>query len=394
MYRLTRSDFFKVTSKLKMANTWLNHRLQFLLKNNLQLQRAVQENRALYGGLDTWLLSKLKNTSSELDHISDITYSAATGIFDVFKLEFSTPMLSYFGINRKILPRVVSNFHDFGYTDKNILGAPVRIDVVISDQSASLIANRCFEAWSSKITLGTGSFFHVNVGDKCIGSDTTGNPLVAWWFPKRSNKPTFKLEFFHESSSESIKFMETVGLISDVKELANMASSVENSDGVLFVPEFFGFIGIKQVFKFGNNKNFKSIYINLCPSLQTTNRLHLVRAVLENIIFNICTYIFATLNEPNYRPNKIRIDGGISMNDFVCQQIATLSGINIERARNSSELTSVGCTILCAYKCGLLESLEESENFYESDKIFIPEASASASLRKDYERFLRVVKKL
>lgn len=372
MYTLTRNDFFKVTSKLKMANTWLNHRLQFLLKNNRQLQQAVQENRALYGGLDTWLLSKLKNVHSGLDHISDISYSAATGIYDVFKLEFSTPMLAYFGINRKILPRVVSNFHEFGYTHESILGVPVKIDVIISDQSASLIANRCFAAWSSKITLGTGSFFHVNVGDKCIGSDTTGNPLVAWWFPKRSEKPMFKLEFFHESSSESIKFMETVGLISDVRDLSDMASRVSSSDGVFFIPECFGFTGIKQ----------------------TTNRLHLIRAVLENIIFNICCYIFATLNEPNYRPNKIRIDGGISQNDFVCQQIATLSGINIERARNSSELTSVGCSILCAYKCGLLKSLEESENFYDSDKIFTPEASASANLRKDYQRFLKVVKKL
>lgn len=372
MYTITRSDFFKVTSKLKMANTWLNHRLQFMLKNNGQLQRAVQDNRALYGGLDTWLLSKLKNVHSGLDHVSDISYSAATGIFDVFKLEFSTPMLSYFGINRKILPTIVSNFHDFGYTHDSILGLPVKIDVMISDQSASLIANRCFNAWSSKITLGTGSFFHVNVGDKCIGSDTTANPLVAWWFPKRSDKPMFKLEFFHESSSESIKFMETVGLISDVRDLSEMASSVENSDGVFFIPECFGFIGIKQ----------------------TTSRLHLIRAVLENIIFNICSYIFSTLNEPNYRPNKIRIDGGISQNDFVCQQIATLSGINIERAKNSSELTSVGCAILCAYKCGLLKSLEESENFYESERIFTPAALDSANLRKDYQRFLKVVKKL
>lgn len=372
MYAITRSDFFKVTSKLKMANTWLNHRLQFILKNNRQLQRAVQENRALYGGLDTWLLSKLKNVYSGLDHVSDISYSAATGIFDVFKLEWSGIMLPYFGINRKILPRIVSNFHDFGYTHESVLGVPVKIDVMISDQSASLIANRCFTAWSSKITLGTGSFFHVNVGEKCIGSDTTANPLVAWWFPKRSDKPMFKLEFFHESSSESIKFMETVGLISDVRDLSDMASRADNSDGVFFIPECFGFIGMKQ----------------------TTNRLHLIRAVLESIVFNICNYIFATLNEPNYRPNKIRIDGGISQNDFVCQQIATLSGINIERAMNSSELTSVGCAILCAYKCGLLESLEESENFYKSDRIFTPAASASADLRKDYQRFLKVVKKL
>ena len=372
MYALTRNEFFKAASKYRIANAWLSHRLEFMIKHNKQLHKAVKENRALYGGLDTWLLSRLKKNSDGSEHISDITSSAGTGIFDAFHLEFSGLLLTYFGINRSVLPEVVSNFHDFGYTHESVFGTPVKIGVVMSDQSASLVANRCFAPWSSKITLGTGSCLDVNVGEKCLASDF-GNPLIAWSIRNQSMKATtvFKLEFLHESSADSIKFMQTVGLCSDVSELSEIASSVECSDGVFFILECFGFVGIKQ----------------------STKREHLVRAVLENIIFNICHFVALMLKDKAYQPKKIRIDGGISQNDFVCQQIATLSGINIERSKNCSELTSIGCAILCAYKCGVLQSLEESEKFYESERIFTPEPSSLEKLKSSYLAFLQIAKK-
>lgn len=308
------------------------------------------------------------------DHISDITSTAATGMFDVFKLEFSTPLLAYFNIKKSILPKVVSNVHDFGFTHEFIFGIPIRIDTVVSDQSASLIANCCFAPWSSKITLGTGSFLQVNVGDKCKGSRVGANPLVAFSVKNEQKKSSinFKLEFFHETSAEAIRFMKVVGLCSDVRQLSDIAQSVDDSDGVFFIPEFFGFDGIKQ---------------------STTNR-HLVRAVLENIIFTVSHFVFLMKTEAKYRPNKIRIDGGIAQNDFVCQSIASLPGVDIERAKGCSELTSIGCAFLTAYKIGMLKSLEEAEKFYKSEKLFIPHGEARVKLLKSYQKYLNVVLKL
>lgn len=373
MYALTRQEFFITASNLKLGNTWTNHRLQYFIQNNSKLKRAIKENRALYGALDTWLLSKLK-MNSNADHVSDITSSAATGMFDVFKLDFSTPLLAYFNIKRSILPKVVSNFHDFGFTHEKIFGIPIRIDTVVSDQSASLIANCCFSPWSSKITLGTGSFLQVNVGSKCKGSRVGANPLVAWSVKNEQKKPStnFKLEFFHETSSESIRFMQVVGLCSDVRQLSDIARSVDDSDGVFFIPEFFGFDGVKQ----------------------STTNCHLVRAVLENIIFTVSLFFFLMKTETAYRPSKIRIDGGIAQNDFVCQSIASLTGVNIERSKDCSELTSIGCAYLAAYKIGMLKSLEEAEIFYKTEKLFIPESETRTKLLKNYQKYLKVVRKL
>lgn len=308
------------------------------------------------------------------EHISDISSTSATGIYDTFRLDFSSAMLKYFNINRSILPKVVSNFHDFGETNEKILGVPIKIGVVITDQSASLIANCCFKQGSSKITLGTGSFLQVNVGSKCIGSKYGANPLIAWSIRDHRQKPStvFKLEFFHESSSDAIRFMLTAGMCSDVRQLSSMAYSVDNSDGVYFLPAVFGFTGIKH----------------------STTDHHLVRAVLENIIYTIGHYYFSMRKESvSYRPGKIRIDGGIAQNDFICQQIANLTAVEIERSKNCSELTSIGCAILAAYKSGVLNSLEEAEKFYKSEKIFIPDAECREALLKNYQKYLNIKEK-
>lgn len=357
-----------------MGNSWLNHRLQHVINNDEKLKRAIKENRVKYGALDTWLLSRLK-MDHKSEHISDISSSSATGIFDAFRLDFSTPMLKYFHIKRSILPKVVSNFHDFGFTHEKILGVPVKIDVVITDQSASMIANCCFEPGSSKITLGTGSFFQVNVGAKCKGSSFGAHPLVAWSIKDRQQKSStvFKLEFFHESSSDAIRFIQTVGLCSDVAQLSSIASSIDDSDGVYFIPSVYGFVGMKH----------------------TTRGQHLIRAVLENIIFTVGRFFFSAKKDfDSFRPRKIRIDGGIAQNDFVCQQIATLTGVDIERSEFCSELTSIGCAILSAYKIGgILNELEDAERFYKSGRIFHPDAEGRVKLLTDYGKFEKIMEK-
>lgn len=373
MYTITRQEFFKITGTLKVGRTWLNQRLQYFIKNNEQLRKAVKENRAAYGALDTWLLNRLKNDGKFL-HVSDITSSAATGIFDAFQQDFSILMLAYFNIKRSMLPKLVSNDYDFGYTSDEVFGMPLKIATLITDQSASMIANGCFKVGSSKITLGTGSFLQINVGRKCLGTSSGAHPLIAWCIKNSYQlKATsvFKLEFFHETSVDSIKFAKTIGLCSNVDELSEIAYSVDHADGVFFIPGIRAFVGIKQ----------------------TTKKSHLTRALLENIVFTIGHFYHSIKDEPFYNPKKIRIDGGIAQNDFICQQIANLTGIEIERSHNCGELTSIGCAMLSARNCGLLRSLEDAESFYKSERTFVPEKSSYEKLYKNYQRYVKIMKK-
>jgi putative glycerol kinase 5 len=332
----------------------------------------MRAGRAALCTMDTWLLNRLKNVNKfeKFEFITDITNVSATGLFEPFTLQYVPFNLKYFGIDESMLPRIVDSSYDYGYTHKALLGMPVRIATIIADQAASLIGNACFRRMDAKISLGTGTFLSINTGKKCMGSRNGAHPLIAWNTQTRSKKPSmvFYCEREFGDSSTLIRFAKTIGLCNDVDELSDMAQSVDDSDGIMFIPKFHsmaGFIGYKQ----------------------STTRCHFVRAVLEAIVFKVAHFYFLTKEETNYHYDRIRVDGGISANDFICQSIADLLNIQIERGINSSEITSIGCAYLAAYNCGILEELEHASKFYKVERTFMPNESNRRELFMRYKRF-------
>lgn len=113
----------------------------------------MRSGRAIFGTVDTWLLHKFKNCNGfeRLEAISDVTNASATGLFDPFDMDYLGINLKYFKIKKSILPTVVDNSYDFGYTHKSLLGTPVKIATIIADQAASLIGNGCFRNMDAKV---------------------------------------------------------------------------------------------------------------------------------------------------------------------------------------------------------------------------------------------------
>lgn len=127
--------------------------MSHIINNNRKLKEAMKSDRVIFGTIDTWLLHKLKNVSSaeKFEAITDITSASSTGLFDPFDLDYIPAQLKYFKIKRNILPAVVDNSCDFGYTHKSLLGVPIKIATVIADQAASLIGNACFRNMDAKV---------------------------------------------------------------------------------------------------------------------------------------------------------------------------------------------------------------------------------------------------
>lgn len=114
----------------------------------------MRSGRAVFGTVDVWLLHKLKNVNGmeKFEPITDVTNASATGLFDSFAYQYVPIYLKYFKIKESMLPMVVDNSHDFGYTHKSLLGAPVKIATFIADQPASLIGNACFRNMDAKVS--------------------------------------------------------------------------------------------------------------------------------------------------------------------------------------------------------------------------------------------------
>ncbi|KAG5677421.1 hypothetical protein PVAND_007179 [Polypedilum vanderplanki] len=375
IFCLTRKNRYKQASNFKLQSAFIAPRFSYLLQNNRKLREATKAGRTALCTMDTWLLNRLKNITKfeNFEFITDVTNASATGFLDPFTLKVIPMMLQYFGIDEMMLPRIVDNSYDYGYTDKALFGMPIRIATIIADQAAALIGNGCFRRMDTKISLGTGTFLSINSGEKCMGSRNGANPMIAWNTETRSKKQSnvYYSEYHFHESSKLIRFAKTVGLCNEVGELSDMAQSVNDSDGIIFIPKFnsmAGFIGFKQ----------------------STTKCHLVRAVLETIVFKVAQFYFFTKEETNYHYDKIRIDGGISANDFICQSIADLLNIHIERGINSSEITSIGCAYLALYNCGILEKLEHASKFYKIEKLFTPNESNRRELFMRYKRFEEV----
>ncbi|CAB1317879.1 unnamed protein product [Coregonus sp. 'balchen'] len=139
-------------------------------------------------------------------------------------------------------------------------------------------------------------------------------PVVGW---KIGPEVVYLAEGNAADTGTAIKWAQELELFSDVRETDAMASSVANSDGVCFVPSFSGLQAPL------NDPKACASFMGLKPS---TNKSHLVRAILESVAFRNKQLYETMLRETHIPIRKIRADGGVCTNDFVMQLTADLFG--------------------------------------------------------------------
>lgn len=105
-------------------------RLVWALENIPVLKHAINQGRAMFGTLDTWLLYKL---SGRKLHVTDYSNASATGFYDPFTLGWANWAMNILDIPKDILPEVVDTAGThFGHIDESILGAKIPIACCVS----------------------------------------------------------------------------------------------------------------------------------------------------------------------------------------------------------------------------------------------------------------------
>ncbi|XP_025835701.1 putative glycerol kinase 5 [Agrilus planipennis] len=249
----------------------------------------------------------------------------------------------------------------------------------MSDQSASLFGSCCFHYGNVKLTMGTGSFLNVNTGCKAYGSHSEVYPLVAW---KMNDGDTI---FMQETSSNDtgslIEWIINTELIKNAPESSEIAESAQGNNGVYFIPAFSGFwLPI-------NDPNATSGFIGVTP---TSTKCHLVRAVLESIVFQIYLMVNVMIKERVGKFKKIRVDGGVSKNDFILSSLASILDMEIERTI-STEMSVQGVTYVAGIKAGLWT--KEYLSKLPQDKTFTPDLKKRQYFKKEFETWMRAVER-
>lgn len=314
--------------------------LEWLMKNNSDIREKLLNGTALFGTIDTWLVWKLTGGKKYA-----ISYSNAsvTGSFDLKSCTWYKEFLDYLKIPVSIFPDVTDDSGDYGETSRELFGSPIPITACIADQHAALFAQGCRKGGMAKLTNGTGSFLDVNTGESCVILDGGINTVIAW---KINGKLCYAIEGYAGVTGSAVQWLrDGLKIIKNSSEIEVKARTVDNTNGVYFVPALAG-LGAPYWDPFA-----RGMIIGLTRG---STDAHLCRATLESIAFSIKD-IVDEINKNSAEPVKdIKIDGGASNNNLLAQMFADYMNCHVERPA-SVEATSLGAAQLAGLYTGFWE---------------------------------------
>ena len=294
------------------------------------------------GTIDSWLVFRLTGGL----HVSDATNASRTALMGLVG-GWDEGMLDLFAVPRSALPEVCNSAGSIGATLADHFGAPIPICGVAGDQQAAAIGQACFAVGGTKATFGTGTFVLTHAGDSPPVSRSRLLGTVAW---QLGGARRYALEGSLFVAGSMMQWLrDQLGLIGTSAESEALARSVPDSAGVTVVPAFTG-LGAPHW-----DADARGAILGLTLG---ANRAHIVRAALEAVA-NQSFELQRAFAADGVHWSVLRIDGGMSANAFLAQDLADLLGLEVERPANI-ETSALGAAMLAGVGAGLFKSLEDA----------------------------------
>lgn len=346
-------NFFKSKTGLPLSTYFSSFKLNWLINNVPQVKTALDNNKLMFGTMDSWLLWNLIGK-----HLTDVTNASRTFLMNIETLQWDESLCSYFKIPTKILPQIKSSSEMYG----NILKGPLKgvpIAGVIGDQHAALVGQNCMHFGQIKATYGTGCFLMQNIGSQSfLGSKDARNSLITTVAYKLGDEPAcYAIEGSVAIAGAAVSWLrDNVELIRNYTEVESLARQVPHSGGVFFVPAFQGLYAPHW------DPNATGIIIGLS---QYTRKSHIIRATLEGIAYQT-NDILSLMQLKNFM--DIKVDGGLSSSDLLCQMLADISGSSIMRP-TMVETTALGAAMVAGNALGVwdIKSYQKECSFSQLD---------------------------
>jgi glycerol kinase len=321
-------------------------KLSWVRAEDPQTWRRIDAGEVAVGTVDSYLIARL---TRGVHHVTDPSNASRTLLYDLHTGDWSAELLALFGVPREALPEIVASYGVLGHTDPTaFLGLNLPIASILGDQQAALFGQGCFTPGSSKCTYGTGSFVLVNTGEQLVASRSGLLTTVAWQHP--DGRREYALEGAVFVTGAAVQWLrDGLGIIETAAETEELARSVPDSGGVVFVPALTG-LGAPDWDPYARG--------TILGVTRGTTRAHLARATLEAIAFEVRDVADVMTREAGLQLPELSVDGGAAANGFLCQVQADQLGVPVIR---SSELqaTGLGAGIAAGIGTGLWSSPEE-----------------------------------
>ena len=330
--------------------------------------RAQAEAGALaFGTIDTFLLWRLTGGRA---HATDATNAARTMLFDIHLQDWDDELLRAFRVPRAVLPDVLDNTADFGVTDPALFGHAIAVTGMAGDQQATAFGQACFSPGAIKATYGTGCFALLNTGKTPVGS---ANKLLTTVAYRLQGRVTYALEGSIFVAGAAVQWLrDGLGVLDDAAQSEALARAANPDSAVYLVPAFTG-LGAPYW-----DADARGALFGLT---RDSGRAELARAALEAVGFQTRDLIDAMAADGAAAPAALRVDGGLSANDWAMQFLADILDIPVERAL-LRESTALGAAMLAGMQAGLMPGPAELARRWQCDRRFEPAMAANERTRR------------
>ena len=332
-------------------------KLRWMLDNLDGVRARAEAGRLAFGTVDSFLLWRLTGGSV---HATDITNASRTLLYNIYSRQWDERLLELFRIPDKVLPKVLDCSAEFGMTDPDLFGTALPVGGIAGDQQAAVIGQACFEPGMIKSTYGTGCFMLLNTGSQPFQSKNRLLTTVAYQVAGQTSYAVEGSIFVAGAAIQWIR--DGLKLISSASEVEALAHRLESNKGVYMVPAFTG-LGAPHW-----DPHARGAIFGLT---RDTGIAEIARATLESIGYQTHDLMQAMQRDSSADLKTLRVDGGMTANNWFLQFLADLLGISVERPR-VTETTALGAAYLAGLQQGFYRSLEEIGQHWQSDVVYQP----------------------
>ena len=335
-------------------------KIRWLLDNIQKVRRAADKGDIVFGTMDTYLTARLTGCSAI---VTDVTNASRYMLMDIRKGEWDDKLLELTGIERELLPEIVSSSGCvYGYTDSDgPVGASVPVAGILGDQQAALFGQACFSKGESKCTYGTGCFLLTNVGNEpCFSSHGL---LTTAAYRIEGEGISYALEGSIAVAGSLVQWIrDQLKMVSSPKELDALAASVPDNGGVYIVPAFSGLFAPYW------RSDARGVIAGLTGY---ATRAHICRAVLEATAFQANDIFSVMEQDSGIKIQSLKVDGGMTNSIPLMAFQADIMRVPVIRPQ-IVETTSLGAAYAAGLTMGVWKSREEVGKYWKEQMRWLP----------------------
>jgi len=343
--------------------------LQYQREKDPELDRKFKEADVAAGLVDAWVIYKL---TGNREFLSGRGHASISSCYSVRDDDWDYPGIEYFDLPRSSMAEIRPDCDFYGNIDKDILGVEIPIYANLADQASSLLGEGCIKSNSAKCTWGTGFYLDVNTGGE-LHAERNLQQGTAW---QTKDDRCYFVEASSLTAGSTLEWMKNnARLVGDFVEMNKLVEEIPDNGGVYFVPALY-----KMAYRPFEDAQLEGSFMGIVAG---TERAHLVRAVLEGVVYS-SMYAFYDLENVVGKLNNLRFNGGIAKSDFACQLSANLLGTPVMRGSGRNmEATAMGAAEMAAVYLGWF-GIEDVVNFLDTDKVFEPDSNVDRDTENYY----------